>query len=198
MKISFVADPMCSWCWGFEPELEKLRTSYHDSFQFDIVMGGLREDIPWDESSKNYLKEHWESVAKKTNQPFNNSFFKQSHFTYNTFPSCKAVVTVRSLEHDKAFAYFHALQEAFYKDARDITRKEALADIASECEVDREKFLTFFQSDEAEKLMREDFQKARMLGANSFPSIIMIDDEGHLVTLKGYRTFEELSSYLHR
>jgi len=198
MQITFVADPMCSWCWGFEPELAKLRVAYADTVSFDIIMGGLRESMLWNEDSKSYLKGHWQQIAQKTKQPFNTFFFEQTHFIYNTFPSCKAVVTVKTLSEEKVFSYFHALQEAFYKDARDITQESILADIALEQGIDREMFIRFFTSREADTLMHEDFQKSRMLGANVFPSIIIIDDEGHLVTLKGYRTFEDLSRHLHR
>ena len=33
-----VGDPMCSWCWGFAPEIDSLA----DDYPVDVVVGGLR------------------------------------------------------------------------------------------------------------------------------------------------------------
>ena len=57
---------------------------------------------------------------------------------------------------------------------------------------DKEAFLAFYKSSEATKLMLHDFGKARSMGANSFPSVVSIDEEGHLVCEKGYRSLDEM------
>ena len=37
-KLIYVGDPMCSWCWGFAPEIESLA----DDYPIEVVVGGLR------------------------------------------------------------------------------------------------------------------------------------------------------------
>ena len=92
-KIIFVGDPMCSWCWGFEPVLEKLRKNYEISF----IAGGLRTQgqSVWDQNFKDELLHHWREVEKATGQEFNEEFFKRKDFVYDTYPSCQAAVTMR-------------------------------------------------------------------------------------------------------
>ena len=41
MRLIYIADPMCSWCYGFGPELSKLLARHPDA-TVDVVMGGLR------------------------------------------------------------------------------------------------------------------------------------------------------------
>ena len=42
-RLIYVADPMCSWCWGFQPVLESVRKILEgDGIQY--VMGGLAKD----------------------------------------------------------------------------------------------------------------------------------------------------------
>ena len=45
-------------------------------------------------------------------------------------------------------------------------------------------------------MMQHDFAKARSMGANAFPSVVIIDEDGHMVCQKGYRTFLEMEKLL--
>ena len=196
-EIIFVVDPMCSWCWGFTPVIEALRKS--DAYIFSLIVGGLRTkgEMIWDESSKRYLQGHWEQVAKSTGQPFSNALFEKEHFDYDTYPACKAVVSVRELfGMQKAFEYLHAIQKAFYSRGKDITQFEVLIDLLNFIDVDEEDFKTFFKSDRAQLLMEHDFAKARSMGANAFPSVVIIDEDGHMVCQKGYRSLLEMKKLL--
>jgi len=196
-EIIFVVDPMCSWCWGFAPVIEALRKS--DGYTFSLVLGGLRSkgEMTWDESSKRYLQGHWEQVAKSTGQPFSNVLFEKEHFDYDTYPACKAVLSVRELfGMQKSFEYLHFLQKAFYVKGQDITKSEVLMDLLDSIDVDVEKFDTFYRSDRAQLLMEHDFAKARSMGANAFPSVVIIDEEGHMVCQKGYRSLLDMNKLL--
>ena len=44
--------------------------------------------------------------------------------------------------------------------------------------------------------MEHDFAKARSMGANAFPSVVIIDEEGHMVAQKGYRSLLEMQTLL--
>ena len=102
-EVIFVVDPMCSWCWGFAPIMERLRATQSDRYNFSLVVGGLRTkgDMAWDEAAKGYLKGYWEQVGKRTGQPFSNILFEKDFFEYDTYPACKAIVTVRELWGDE-------------------------------------------------------------------------------------------------
>ncbi|SFV60493.1 Thioredoxin [hydrothermal vent metagenome] len=191
-QLIFVLDPMCSWCWGFHPVIETLRKEHADHYTFSLVMGGLRTtgQMEWNAQSKAYLASAWDSVAKTTKQPFNPSLLNKTHFDYNTYPACKAVITVRELYgEDAAFAYLGDIQKAFYVDGADITTLETLTHYVTQ---DKEAFQTFYQSDRAELLMQHDFSKARSMGANTFPSVVKIDEDGHMVCINGYKYLEDI------
>jgi protein-disulfide isomerase-like protein with CxxC motif len=95
-----------------------------------------------------------------------------------------------------AFSYLHTIQEAFYTRAEDITKLEVLIDLLSSISSNKESFRTFFVSERAELLMEHDFAKARSMGANAFPSVVIIDEEGHMVCQKGYRSLLEMQKLL--
>ena len=196
-ELIFVVDPMCSWCWGFSPVLEVLRE--RSDFVCSVVVGGLRSkgQMHWDDSSKNYLQGHWEQVAKNTGQPFNDTLFEKEVFDYDTYPACKAIVTVRELfGSQKAFDYLTILQEAFYVKGTDITQKSVLVGLLDSLDIDTKAFETFYNSQRAQVMMEHDFAKARSMGANAFPSVVIIDKDGHMVCEKGYRTLENMNELL--
>ncbi len=189
--LIFVLDPMCSWCWGFHPVIEELREKYSNEFQFSLVVGGLRSkgQMPWTDENKHYLAQNWNAVAQQTKQPFNFSLLNRKEFDYDTYPACKAIVTVRELWGDEAsFKYLEKVQEAFYVKGEDTTLVETLLKYVE----NKKKFLKFYENDRAEILMKHDFSKARSMGANAFPSIVKIDREGHMVCQKGYMTIEKI------
>lgn len=195
-ELIFVVDPMCSWC-QFSPVLEILRK--RSDYVCSVVLGGLRSkgQMHWDSSSKSYLKSHWNQVAKSTGQPFNDILFHKEKFEYDTYPACKAIVVTRELfGSQKAFEYLHSLQEAFYVHGQDITKVSVLVSLLRVLESDTKVFESFFHSQKAQVMMEDDFAKARSMGANAFPSVVMIDEYGHMVCQKGYRTLEQMNELL--
>ncbi len=51
MRLLYVMDPMCGWCYGFQPELE-IFLEKHSLAEVDWIMGGLAPDThqPMDEN----------------------------------------------------------------------------------------------------------------------------------------------------
>jgi len=191
-ELIFVIDPMCSWCWGFHPVMEELHQKHADRYKFSLVVGGLRTSgqMAWNVQNKDYLSQNWNAVAKKTGQPFSHTLLNKPTFDYDTYPACKALVTIRELWGDQAsFEYLSRIQEAFYKNGQDITSLDVLMSYVTQ---DKEAFLDFFKSQRAELLMQHDFSKARSMGANSFPSVVKIDEDGHMLCINGYRSVEEI------
>ncbi len=183
---------MCSWCWGFHPIIKTLRKEHSHQYKFSLVVGGLRTigQMTWNTQSKDYLKQNWNAVAKKTGQPFSYTLLNKASFDYNTYPSCKATVTVKELWGDEAaFNYLADIQKAFYVEGKDITSVDVLKTYIKH---DKKAFLNFFTSKRAEILMQHDFSKTRSMGANSFPSIVKIDRDGHMICINGYRSIEEI------
>jgi len=197
-EIIAVLDPMCSWCWGFAPVLEKLQNNLPKDTKLSICMGGLRSsgEQVWNNSFKTYLKENWDNVYKYTNQVFNPQLLNKSAFDYNTEPACRAVLCVKELDESKVFSFMHHLQKAFYEESLDITKTEEIIKIVEEEKIDTKMFLSLFGSTKMSEATLADKYKARSMGANSFPSLVFIDEEGHLYVLKGYKDFKEIKKHL--
>lgn len=192
-SLIYIADPMCSWCYGFSPELAALLEGL-PGMPLEIVVGGLRpyNTQVMDDELKATLLTHWEQVEQRTRLPFSRDGLARENFVYNTEPACRAVVAVRMIAPQASLAVFHAIQRAFYAEAQDVTQGKVLATIAasvlteSGVPTDAEKFYSVWESDVAVKATLEDFQQAHRWGVTGFPTLVLERDGELDMVTSGY------------
>lgn len=197
MHLLYIADPLCSWCYGFGPQLDRLLAS-HPGVRVDLLMGGLRafNTDPMSEAFKDMLRSHWKHVGEASGLPFSEGIFSVEGFVYDTEPPCRAVVTARTIDAAKALPFMKALQAAFYGDAKDVTKAGVLADLAAGCGYEREDFLGRLESSEMRDETRLDFNTAQSLGVTGFPTLgVAYGQQLYLVT-SGYVTADVLEDRL--
>lgn len=201
LRVTFIGDPMCSWCYGFAPELEKLRHEWAGRAKFRLLVGGLRRDTsPIDERMKAFLAEHWDDVSQRTGQPFNHGIL-ETPLRYDTEPACRATVTARHLapaesQNDAAFRFFHKSQIAFYRDNHDPHDLETWVRLAESFGFPADDFIAAYHDESLKKETQRDFETSRELGITGYPSLIA--DRGDLrryITL-GYAPYETLNQRL--
>ena len=113
--LIYIGDPMCSWCYGFSPEITKAKEELESTVDFLLIMGGLRPNGTETMADLgDFLKEHWDHVNQRSEMPFNYDILKDESFVYDTEPPCRAVVTMRKLNPKKEFDFFKEVQRAFY------------------------------------------------------------------------------------
>ena len=193
--LLYIADPMCSWCWGFSPVIDVVRDHFGGELPMRLLMGGLRPgtEEPMNDGMKSEIKGHWEHVHQATGQPFDYAFFERDGFVYDTEPSCRAVVATRRLAPDLAFDFLKRVQEAFYAMNRDVTDLDILAGIAADMELDREAFTTEFTAGETMTETWRDFETSRTMGVTGFPTLLVGSDDGdYEVITAGYRPWEKI------
>lgn len=192
--LVYVADPMCSWCYGFGPELDALCERFPQT-PLHIVVGGLRayNTKPMDAEMAAKLGHHWQEVARQSGLPFSQAMLERPDFVYDTEPACRAVVTVRENAGALALPMMHAVQHAFYADGLDVTRGEVLTDVyAALCaqsgtsEFDPTAFYAAWSSDPMKDTTRDDFALAQEWGIRGFPTLLLVHDERPHLIAPGY------------
>lgn len=187
MQLLYFADPLCSWCYGFGPELSRFLARHPDN-RIELVMGGLRagNSEPMSAAFKDMLRGHWRHVAQASGLPFSEAILARDDFVYDTEPPCRGVVTARGVDPAKAFDFFKAVQAGFYRDGREVTRALVLADIAAETGYDRAQFLGALESVEMREATRNDFAMAQSLGVNGFPTLAAAHGSQLYLVTSGY------------
>lgn len=191
--LIYIGDPMCSWCYGIAPELDKVKTHFKDQINYEVVLGGLR---PYNTQSmielKSFLTDHWKHVHAASNQPFNYDILNSTDITYDTEPPCRAVVAVRQIDASKALSFFKETQSAFYRDNKNMHLVESYFDALEKVRIGKKEFTDLFISKQLKSDVKKDFLKASQLGVNSFPTIILKNGEEYTIVAKGYAKAEEM------
>lgn len=204
-KFLYIADPMCSWCYGFSPELRAFLSRF-PSYDLDIVLGGLRayQSQPLDDATRDMIYAHWEKVAQLSGLPFDQNALRRPHFVYDTEPACRAVVTAKLLADDlppgALLDVFQAISHAFYAQARDVTDDTELAEILSQAlntatgdaHFDRASLQETLTAASTREETRLNFEQIQRWGIRGFPMLLLVKDEGLQIMANGYAGAEQL------
>jgi putative protein-disulfide isomerase len=179
MNLICIADPMCSWCYGFGQPLGAVLADPRDTapLQLALVMGGLRPYTtePLAAGRADELFGHWQHVQEASGLPFAPAPHTALHepgFVYDTEPASRATVAVRSHWPQHVWRYFKSVQHAFYAEGRNVTRPEVLADIAQAQGLPRADFATAFASEAVRDATRRDFAQSQAWGVRGFPALL--------------------------
>ena len=190
----YLADPMCSWCWGFAPVIDMIREDYSDRLSTELLLGGLRPgtELPMEPSQREEILDHWHAVHRKTGQSFLFEGAMPPGFIYDTEPPSRAIVSGSMINPDSTFPLFKAIQSAFYLDQSDVTKTEVLTSLASAVGIDSDQFVALFESNEMRSQTLAQFNKSRGWGVHGFPTLILQDGQGYSQLSNGYATLDEL------
>ncbi|MBA3623718.1 MAG: DsbA family protein [Methylibium sp.] len=173
-SLLYVADPMCSWCYGFAPSLAAARQRW-PALPVQLMMGGLRPaGEVLDARLRASIQHHWQQVADRSGQPFSPAGLARENWLYTTEPACRAVVTAREHWPERALELFQTIQTAFYAQGRDTTDPETLNTLAQDCGVDSELFARQFEAAASIEATGNDFATAQRLGIRGFPTLLAV------------------------
>ena len=194
--LYYVADPMCSWCWGFHPVLEKVKEVLPDGISPVYVMGGLARDSdePMPEEVRAYVQNAWREVKVRTGASFNLGFWEKCEPRRCTYPSCRAFYAAQ--EQAAGVVMFEAIQRAYYQEARNPSDVETLIALAGENGLDADRFACDLASDEIEQMMQDGFNVRRSMNANQFPSLVVREGEDVVFVTRGYDDAESVLAQL--
>src|SRR3546814_8129900 len=67
VRIIYFTDPICSSCWGIEPQLRKLKLEYGNNVELEYRMGGLLPDWTYNSGGINKpsdVAQHWDEASE--------------------------------------------------------------------------------------------------------------------------------------
>jgi putative protein-disulfide isomerase len=178
--LIYIADPMCSWCYGFGPELARLLEGLPE-IELEVMVGGLRPNNtqPMDAALKATLLDHWKRVHEASGLSFCDDGLMDEGFIYNSEPACRAVAAARMRAPPAALKVFHAIQHAFYAEGLNVTQGDVLAQVASIAltragfPIDTKSFYTKWAEEAVIAATQADFAQTQRWGIFGFPTLVL-------------------------
>jgi predicted DsbA family dithiol-disulfide isomerase len=192
IRIVYFTDPICSSCWGIEPQLRKLKLEYGDYFEIDYHMGGLLPS--WDVynsggiSKPSDVASHWEEAGDYYEMPIDGDVWFEDPFD-SSYPPSIAVKAAELQGKEKAVAFMRKLRQMLFLEKRNITKWEYLQQAAREVGLDTFQFKADYEG-RANELFQEDLNLGRQLGVRGFPTLFFTDSDNNQALVYGFRPYE--------
>ena len=189
-RLYYVADPMCSWCWGFRPVLQEVVAALPETVPVVYVMGGLAKDSDetMPEATRAYVQRNWRDVTATTGAEFNWDFWSKCKPRRSTYPACRAVLAARAQREDAVPELFDAIQRAYYEEAGNPSDLETLTQVAGTLSppLDVDRFDRDIRSPEIEAQLQEGFNLRRSMGVREFPGVVVKRGDAQMDIVRGW------------
>ena len=172
-RLYYIYDPMCAWCYAFEPTFKAIKKALDDSFEIIYVPGGLapHTNEPMPQAMQDKIQTIWKEITTIVGTSFNHDFWIKCNPRRSTYLACQASISAR-LQH-KEEAMIQAIQKAYYQQAQNPSDLETLIDAARSIDLDIKQFKKDIESQKVVELFEEDLNLRRRLGVHSFPTLLL-------------------------
>lgn len=201
VKIIYYTDPICSSCWGIEPQLRKLKLEYGNSIEIEYRMGGLLPDWSYNSggnSNPSDVAHHWDEVSLHYDMPIDGNVWLEDPLS-SSYPPSIAFKAVQIQDNEKAILFLREIREMVFLQKKNITKWAHLELAANNVGLDIIKFKTDFEG-KAKELFEEDLKLGRELGVRGFPTLFFTNSMGYKEMVYGakpYKTFENALTKLY-
>lgn len=134
MQITYLFDPLCGWCYGAGPTMQKLASL--DDVTLTLAPSGLFAGECARPMDRNFAAFAWENdqrIARLTGQTFSedyrNKVLDAGNSQFDSAPATLGVVAVGLTRPESELAALKALQEARYVDGINTENLETVAGI---------------------------------------------------------------------
>jgi putative protein-disulfide isomerase len=140
------------------------------------VVGGLAPDSdePMAPDMRLKLKGIWQLIQERVpGTRFNFAFWEDCTPRRSTYNACRAVLAVARLSPSHEDLMIHAIQQAYFLDARNPSDIGTLVDLAVAMGLDRALFAAEISGAAVQALLHEEITFARNAPINGFPSLVV-------------------------
>lgn len=199
IDLYYVTDPLCSFCWAFEPTLRKFRYQYAKYIANDTtVLGGMIEK--WEKfggdsangiSKAADVAQHWREIGDYTRMVIDGRIWLDEPID-SSYPSSQAFLIVQRDYPELAKVFLRKLRETVMMWNQDISKRDVLESILEEMSLDAEGILDEAESFEGRMLMNSDLSLAQALTATGFPTVVMVNQNNQGVKVVGAQSLDAL------
>lgn len=199
IRIIYYTDPICSACWGIEPQLRKLKLEYGDYYEIEYKMGGLLPS--WECYNDEELGKpadiahHWEEAGSYYGMPIDGDIWLEDPLS-SSYPPSIAFKAAQMQDEEKALQFFRRMKEMVFLLKKNISKWEWIEKAAEEAELDLVQLKKDFEGD-AQQLFEEDLKSGKQMNVRGFPTLFFTDKEGNRLVLFGVRPYWEFEETLH-
>src|SRR5690606_640361 len=190
LRLVYFTDPICSSCWGIEPQLRKLKLEYGHALDVEYRMGGLLPDWSYNSggiSGPGDVAQHWDEVSQHYDMPIDGDVWLEDPLE-SSYPPSIAFKAALLQDEGKAIDFLREIREMVFLRKKNIARWENMALAAATVGMDVEQMKSDFDG-VANSLFKKDLELAQEWGVRGFPTMFFLDADGNTEMVYGTKRY---------
>lgn len=190
IKVIYFTDPICSSCWGIEPQLRKLKLEYGHDLEIEYRMGGLLPDWSYNSggiSKPSDVAHHWDEVSLYYDMPIDGDVWLKDPL-HSSYPPSIAFKAAQIQNNEKAILFLRELREMVFLKKINIAKWEHIQIAAKNIGLDVDQLKKDFEG-KAEDNFEQDLKLAKELGVRGFPTMFFTDTTGKTEVVYGSKPY---------
>lgn len=190
VKVIYYTDPICSSCWGIEPQLRKLKLEYGNTIEIEYRMGGLLPDWSYNSvgiSKPSDVAHHWDEVSVYYDMPIDGDVWLEDPL-HSSYPPSIAFKAAQLQSNEKAILFLREIREMVFLQKKNITKWEHLKAAAKKVSLNIEQLKSDYEG-KAKDRFQEDLKLGKELGVRGFPTMFFVDKKGNKELVYGAKPY---------
>lgn len=190
VKVIYFTDPICSSCWGIEPQLRKLKLEYGNNVDIEYRMGGLLPDWSYNSggiSKPSDVAHHWDEVSHYYDMPIDGDVWLQDPLD-SSYPPSIAFKAAQMQDKTKATEFMRELREMVFLKKINIAKWDNIAAAAKKVGLNPDQLKSDYEG-KGKELFQEDLKLAREMGVRGFPTMFFTNGAGSKEIVYGSKPY---------
>ncbi|WP_143310382.1 DsbA family protein [Chitinophaga vietnamensis] len=197
MKLIYVYDPLCGWCYGFTPVIQQLQAAQGNNMTFEILTGGMitgSNRHPFS-TMEAYIQKAHTSVEEMTGVKFGAAFLHKLLPSQELMDSEKpgiALTVFKGYQPDNAINFTHDMQVAMNYDGISLNHDDTYRTLISKYHLPEDEFISRLHDEHYRYETQQEFQLVQNWGITGFPAAILDTGKQLYLCARGYTPLERL------
>ncbi|SFE10338.1 putative protein-disulfide isomerase [Chitinophaga sp. CF118] len=197
MKLIYIYDPICGWCYGFTPVIQQLQQQFSKEITFEILSGGMMLNANRRPASAmyTYIQDAHKRVEETTGIAFGPAFLNEYLHTDDIMDSEKpsiALTVFKQYQPENAISFAHDMQVALNYDGKSLNDDQTYIELVQKYQLPEQEFLNKMKEEENRYATHEEFNMIQQWGITGFPAAILDNGEQLYLIARGYTPLERI------
>ncbi|SHI61789.1 putative protein-disulfide isomerase [Hymenobacter daecheongensis DSM 21074] len=201
-EILYIFDPLCGWCYGMSPVMQRIKADYAGRVAVSVLCGGMvtGERVAPIGAAWGYIEGALAQVEQAAGVEFGAAFRAlgaEGRNIQDSEPPCRAITIFRQLdEQDRAINFAHDIQQAHFYHGHDLNDPRTYEALVAAYGLDLAEFRRRWLLPETAAATQKEFAAVAQIGVQGFPTIILrVGNQGYLLA-RGFQPYAPFASGL--
>lgn len=200
LKVYYVQDTLCGWCYGMSPVLSRLFAE--KDFDFEVLCGGMirGSNVRPISGMADYIRQAAprleETTGVKLTEAYHREILDKGIYMSNSEPPAVAMAILKEQFPEQQVPLAAAIQKQHFVEGKDLNDVETYLPVVQVFGTDEADFRKKFEGKEYLAKARQEFELVENWGISGFPAVVCQAGDKLYLVARGYQPYEQLSAAL--